>query len=80
MYKLTLSPAFLLVFSTVFSITLFSGCTSLWLGSRPILSEYQIRNLEDSRASWQMGIGCIFGLLGSKSNVLMGEEKENNSK
>lgn len=69
-------PAFLLVFSTVLSITLLSGGTSLWLASKPNLSEYQVRNLEDSRATWQMGIGCIFGLLGSKATDLLEPEKD----
>jgi hypothetical protein len=76
MGNIKLSSPFLLVFLTVLSITLLSGGTSLWLASKPRLSEYQVRNLEDSRATWQMGIGCIFGLLGSKATDLL-ESEEN---
>jgi len=79
MTKPTLSPAFSLVFSAVLSITLGSGATSLWLGSLPDLSQYQIRNLEDSRATWNMGIGAIFGLLGSKATDLLGRSNEEDS-
>jgi hypothetical protein len=77
MSKASSSPAFLLVFLSVLSITLISGGTSLWLGSQSSLSQYQIRNLEDSRAAWQMGIGCIFGLLGSKATNLLGDRSGN---
>ncbi|WP_373526194.1 hypothetical protein [Nostoc sp.] len=76
MNNIKLSPAFLLVFGTVLSITMLSGGTSMWLASKPNLSEYQVRNLEDSRATWQMGIGCIFGLLGSKATHLLESEKD----
>lgn len=73
---------FLLVFYTVLFITMLSGWTSLWLASHSNLSEHQVRNLEDSRATWQMGIGCIFGLLGSKSAGLLesGKDEEDGEK
>ncbi len=77
MPKLKLSPAFLLVFFSVLFLTTLSGSTSLWLASQPSLSEYQIRVLENSTATWQTGIGAIFGLLGSKAtNLLEAEENE----
>ncbi len=70
--------AFQLVFSTVVSLTILSGGTSLWLASQPKLSEYQVRVLENSTATWQTGVGAIFGLLGSKAtDRLETEEQEN---
>lgn len=73
----TVSPAFKLVFSTVLSLTMLSGATSLWLASEPKLSEYQVRVLENSTATWQTGVGAIFGLLGSKATNLLEAEEEN---
>ena len=75
----TVSPAFKLVFSTVLSLTMLSGGTSLWLASQPKLSEYQVRVLENSTATWQTGVGAIFGLLGSKATDLLEAEEEENS-
>jgi hypothetical protein len=75
MLKLNLPPAFLLVFSTVLFLTILSGATSLWLASQPNLSEYQVRVLENSTATWQTGIGGIFGLLGSKAEEEDGEKE-----
>ncbi len=74
------SSVFLLVFYTVLFITILSGWTSLWLASKSDLSKYQLRNLEDSRATWQMGIGCIFSLLGSKSANILESEKDKEGK
>ncbi|NMG10851.1 hypothetical protein [Brasilonema sp. UFV-L1] len=68
--------AFQLVFSTVLSLTILSGGTSLWLASQPKLSEYQVRVLENSTATWQTGVGAIFGLLGSKATDLLEAEEE----
>ena len=76
MSNVKLSPAFLLVFSTVLFLTTVSGGTSLWLASQSKLSEYQVRALEDSRATWQMGVGCIFGLLGSKATELLESDED----
>ncbi|KAB8317256.1 hypothetical protein SD81_018210 [Tolypothrix campylonemoides VB511288] len=73
-----LSPAFKLVFSTVLSLTILSGGTSLWLASQLKLSEYQVRVLENSTATWQTGVGAIFGLLGSKATDLLEAEEEEN--
>ncbi len=78
MRKLKISPAFLLVFSSVLSLTMLSGGTSLWLASQPKLSEYQIRVLENSTATWQTGVGAIFGLLGSKATDLLETEEQEN--
>jgi hypothetical protein len=78
MRKQNISPAFLLVFSTVIFLTLGSGSTSLWLSSQPKLSEYQVRSLENFTATWQTGVGAIFGLLGGKATELLddGEDEE----
>jgi hypothetical protein len=76
MRKQHISPAFLLVFSTVVSLTLVSGSTSLWLSSQPQLSEYQVRTLENFTATWQTGIGAIFGLLGGKAAELLDTEED----
>jgi hypothetical protein len=81
MPKVNLSPTFTLVFSTVLALTMLSGGTSLWLASQPNLSEYQVRVLENTTATWQTGVGAIFGLLGSKAtNLLEAEEDEDGKK
>lgn len=72
----TVSPAFKLVFSTVLSLTMLSGGTSLWLASEPKLSEYQVRVLENSTATWQTGVSAIFGLLGGKATDLLETEEQ----
>lgn len=71
MPTLRLSPAFTLVFFSVLSLTILSGGTSLWLASQRDLTEYQVRILENSTATWQTGVGAIFGLLGSKATDLL---------
>lgn len=71
-----LSPAFILIFSTVLSLTFASGGTSLWLASQPQLSDYQVRIMEDSSRTWHTGIGVLFGLLGSKANELLDSDKD----
>jgi hypothetical protein len=81
MPKVNLSPTFTLVFSTVLALTMLSGGTSLCLASQPNLSEYQVRVLENTTATWQTGVGAIFGLLGSKAtNLLEAEEDEDGKK
>ncbi|MDY6938292.1 MAG: hypothetical protein SWY16_11550 [Cyanobacteriota bacterium] len=70
MNNVNLPPAFQQVFFTVVSITLLSGGTSLWLASKAELSPQQIRVFENCTATWQMGIGAVFGLLGSKATDL----------
>ena len=57
-----------------------SGNTSLWLASQPNLSEYQLKVLENSTATWQTGMGAIFGLLGSKATELLDAGEDENNK
>ena len=68
--------AFRLVFFTVIGFTLLSGTTSLYLAFKADLSPEQIRVFETSTATWNMGIGAIFGLLGSQATELFDEEDE----
>ncbi len=68
--------AFQQVFFTVVGLTLISGGTSLWLASKEHLSPEQNRVFESSSATWQMGIGAVFGLLGGKATELFHREKE----
>lgn len=67
-----------IIFSTVLSLTLLSGITSFFLAAQPKLSDSQARILEDTRATWQMGIGCIFGLLGTGASNLLGSKEDDN--
>jgi hypothetical protein len=62
-----LNFAFLLVFITTTSFTLLSGGCSIWLSNHNRLSSHQIRVFETCNTTWNMGIGAIFGLLGSKA-------------
>jgi hypothetical protein len=63
-------PAFQMVFSTVIFLTLLSGASSLWLAAQKNLSAEQARVFETCNTTWNMGIGAIFGLLGSKATNL----------
>lgn len=71
-----LNTPFKLVFFTVLFLTLLSGGTSLWLVSQDDLSPHQESIFESSTNNWQMGVGAIFGLLGSKATDLFQVEKE----
>lgn len=76
-----LNLAFLLVFFTTTGFTLLSGSCSVWLSSNDTLSEHQTRVFETCSTTWNMGIGAIFGLLGSKATDLLLSSKrdeENN--
>lgn len=69
-----------LVFTTVASITLLSGATSLWLASTTQPSVHQSRILETSSNTWLMGTGAIFGLLGGRTtNSQFSEEEKEKS-
>ncbi|MDZ8069063.1 MAG: hypothetical protein RMY64_26195 [Nostoc sp. DedQUE08] len=74
------STTFLLVFSTVLCLTTISGGMSLWLAFQPQLSKHQVSILQDSRATWQMGIGCIFGLLSNNAVQLLALKRNTSSK
>lgn len=66
-----LNLAFLLVFCTTTSFTLLSGGCSIWLSTNNSLSPHQTRVFETCNTTWNMGIGAIFGLLGSKATDLL---------
>lgn len=65
-----MTPVFQQVFFTVVCFTLLSGGTSLWLAAKNNLSPQQTRVFETCNTTWNMGIGAIFGLLGSKATEL----------
>ncbi len=62
-----ITPAFHQVFFTVVCLTLLSGGGSFWLSEKENLSPEQTRIFETCNTTWNMGIGAIFGLLGSKA-------------
>ncbi len=70
MNNVKLPPAFQQVFFTVVCFTLLSGAASLWLATQDTLSPQQTRVFETCNTTWNMGIGAIFGLLGSKATDL----------
>lgn len=76
MNKVNITPTFQQVFFTVVSLTLLSGGTSFWLASQHYLTPQQNRVFESCSTTWQMGIGAIFGLLGSKATDLFHQEEE----
>lgn len=76
MNKCKITSAFQQVFFTVICFTLLSGGVSLWLASHEYLSPQQTRIFETCNTTWNMGIGAIFGLLGSKATELLDSEEE----
>lgn len=70
------TTAFRLVFSTVVGFTLLSGFTSICLSTQDNLTPQQTRVFETSTTTWNMGIGAIFGLLGSKATDLFQSDQE----
>jgi hypothetical protein len=70
MNKVKITLAFQQVFFTVVCFTLVSGGASLWLSTKDNLSPQQNRVFETCNTTWNMGIGAIFGLLGSKATDL----------
>jgi hypothetical protein len=76
MHPINLSSAFRLVFSTVVFLTLLSGGVFVWLSSQKDLSPHQLRVFETSSATYQMGAGAIFGLLGGKVTDLFEDEED----
>ena len=71
MKNLQITSAFQQVFFTVLCLTLLSGCTSVILAGQEHLSERQERVFESATNHWHMGMGAIFGLLGSKASSLL---------
>lgn len=70
MRNLKITSTFQQVFFTVVFLTLLSGGTSLTLAAQKDLSPHQERIFESFTTTWQMGVGAIFGLLGSKATDL----------
>jgi hypothetical protein len=60
-------PIFPRVFFTVVFLTLLSGGVSVWFSTKNPLSPQQSRVFETSNTTWNLGIGAIVGLLGSKA-------------
>lgn len=71
-----ITPAFQQVFFAVLLLTLLSGGSSVWLASQRNLSPEQTRVFETCSTTWNMGIGAIFGLLGSKATDLFRSKED----
>lgn len=71
-----ITSTFKLVFGTVVSLTMLSGGTAFSLAAQEQLSPQQTRVFETCSATWQMGVGAVFGLLGSKATDLFQLEQE----
>lgn len=72
------SPAFKWVFFTTVALTITSGVSAGAIASQNHeLSAHQTRVFETCNTTWNMGIGAIFGLLGSKAtDLLTGDHPE----
>ncbi len=71
-----ITSTFKLVFGTVVGLTMLSGGTAFRLAAQEQLSPQQSRVFETCSATWQMGVGAVFGLLGSKATDLFHLEQE----
>lgn len=73
-----ITPAFQQVFFTVVCFTLLSGGASVWYSTKDSLSPQQVRVFETCNTTWNLGIGAIFGLIGSKATdrPSSGEDEE----
>jgi hypothetical protein len=60
-------PAFQQILFTVLFLTTLSGGAAIGLSSQPDLTEAQKQVLGTCTATWQTGIGAIFGLLSSRA-------------
>lgn len=76
MKNFTVTPTFQQVFFTVVCFTFLSGTVSIWLSSKSNLSPQQTRVFETCTNTWNMGVGAIFGLLGSKATDLFASKQE----
>ncbi|EKU96565.1 hypothetical protein Lepto7375DRAFT_0029 [Leptolyngbya sp. PCC 7375] len=76
MAKPSISNEFQQVFFTVVILTLTSGATLIFFAQEKDPSPYQNRVFETCAATWQMGVGAIFGLLGGKAADLLQSENE----
>ncbi len=61
------SPNFQQIFFTVVCLTLLSGGVSVWYSTKNPLTPGESRVFETSNTTWNLGIGAIVGLLGSKA-------------
>ena len=80
MKNVNITPAFQQIFFTVVCFTLLSGGASVWLSTKDNLSPQQNRVFETCNTTWNMGIGAIFGLLGSKATDLFQSDDEEEEK
>lgn len=64
------------VFFTVVAFTLLSGGGAISIASQPELTPEQSRILETLDTTWKIGIGTIFGLLGSQTPTLLNPKHE----
>ncbi len=80
MNNFKITPAFQQVFFTAVCFTLLSGGASFWLAAKDNLSPQQNRVFETCNTTWNMGIGAIFGLLGSKATDLFQSNDEEQEK
>jgi hypothetical protein len=76
MNNFKITSTFQQVFLTVVCFTLLAGGGSFWLASKDNLTREQTRVFETCNTTWNMGIGAIFGLLGSKATDLLEDEEE----
>ncbi len=74
-----ITSTFKLVFGTVVGLTMLSGGTAFSLAAQEQLSPQQTRVFETCSATWQMGVGAVFGFLGSKATDLFHLEQEGDS-
>ncbi|HEY9626669.1 MAG: hypothetical protein HY785_03935 [Oscillatoriophycideae cyanobacterium NC_groundwater_1537_Pr4_S-0.65um_50_18] len=64
------------VLFTAICFTFLAGGASLWLSSKEDLSPERTRVFETCDTTWKMGIGAIFGLLGSQTAALLESDRE----
>jgi hypothetical protein len=76
MQRNNLTPAFQQIFFTVVCLTVLSGGASVCLSTKANLSPQQVRVFETCNTTWNMGIGAIFGLLGSKATDLFKDNQD----
>lgn len=72
-------PAFQQVLLTVLFLTTLSGGAAIGLSSQPNLTEAQKQVLGTCTATWQTGIGAIFGLLSSKATETQQPQSEDDN-
>lgn len=64
------------ILAAVLALTVLSGGTAFYLATQPTLSPQQNRVFESATTNWQMGVGAILALLGSKSTNLFRSQTE----